>query len=535
MMMAAPTNNAHVSESLTQLEAAGGTTVACRVAASFTHGLDIPAIRQCLGEASRQVLETDVTNVVDGFLNGIGQDRPQQAVTKAVQEQCGHEDQVASSCQAVEIATDGLQRIDDQCAQTVAQMCTATARAVDAAKAFAGPVQGALLSQPLVQMATGVVERLLSSRNISLEGMLDVLINDHAPAAQCGSAQTPVCVSSAPDPAPAPTPVDDRDCGCDGQQSVEPAATDCAKPTPVVEEPPAATPECEEGVTLASTPTADPAPCPSTTSSSDLSDRPPVNSHPASSTSAPAPAVVDTSCAGSAQTVVAPAQACEVAQNLNANVNANFNASLNVAASVAGSAVGEFISSMDAALCPPESPSTVEYPTLEPVNNSQPECPEQPVCDEPEPKTEPEPCAEPVGPEPECADNTEPAIAKRPEDVTGEDVPPEGFDKSKQPSVPEGAVTVPDPIEPDSVDNTGQAPAVDESVNDEPVNQVTEVPQQEVQQPAEAAPEPVTPETAPASETWTPDIWVSAGADVDMEVELATSANAVPIARSGQW
>ena len=85
------------------------------------------------------------------------------------------------------------------------------------------------------------------------------------------------------------------------------------------------------------------------------------------------------------------------------------------------------------------------------------------------------------------------------------------------------------------MDNTGQAPAVDESVNDEPVNQVTEVPQQEVQQPAEAAPEPVTPETAPASETWTPDIWVSAGVDVDMEVELATSANAVPIARSGQW
>lgn len=535
MMMAAPTNNAHVSESLTQLEAAGGATVACRVAASFTHGLDIPAIRQCLGEASRQVLETDVTDVTDGFLNGIGQDRPQQAVTKAVQEQCGHEDQVASSCQAVEIASDGLQRIDDQCAQTVAQMCTATARAVDAAKAFAGPVQGALLSQPLVQMATGVVERLLSSRNISLEGMLDVLINDHAPAAQCGSAQTPVCVSPAPDAAPAPIPVDDRDCSCDGQQNVEPAATDCAKPTPVVEKPPAATPECAESVTPASTPTADPAPSPSTTSSSDLSDRPPVNSHPASSSTAPAPVVADTSCAGSTQTVVAPAQACEVAQNINANVNANINASLNVAASVAGTVVGEFISSMDAALCPPESPSTVECPTLEPVDNTQPECPERPVCDEPEPESEPQPCAEPVSPEPDCVDNTEPACTDRPEDVTGEDVPPEGFDKSKQPSVPEGAVTVPDPIKPDSMDSTGQAPAVDESVIDEPVNQVTEVPQQEVQQPAEVAPDPVTPETAPASETWTPDIWVSAGADVDMEVELASSANAVPIARSGQW
>ena len=143
---------------------------------------------------------------------------------------------------------------------------------------------------------------------------------------------------------------------------------------------------------------------------------------------------------------------------------------------------------------------------------------------------EPEPCAEPVSPEPDCPDNSEPAGTDRPEDITGEDVPPEGFDKSKQPSVPEGAVTAPDQIEPDGVDSTAQVPAVDE-----PADQVTEIPQLEVQKPAETAPEPATPGTAPASDTWTPDIWVSAGADVDMEVELASSANAVPIARSGQW
>ena len=41
--------------------------------------------------------------------------------------------------------------------------------------------------------------------------------------------------------------------------------------------------------------------------------------------------------------------------------------------------------------------------------------------------------------------------------------------------------------------------------------------------------------TDTAGESWSPDIWVAAGSDLDVKVQMSGYAEAAVIERSGQW
>lgn len=511
-MMNAPANAQTVPQALDALEREGGYVEGARGQNCFTDGLDIPELKKCLGKESATSCDFDISTAVTGlaqvgeFLAGLGNDVPQAAVTTACAEQSSHEATVADGCDAADLATDVLQRIQDDCARTVEQLSSSAAGMAQFAKGILGSAQGAAVVAPVVASACAVAEKILSARNCSLEAVLESLIADHEPAAQPGKANEVLC-SSAPQPEcsgdkPAPTPPVVEPAPEPEKTPVAPA-TACSE-TKVPESPaepaPAPVPSPVAEPAPAPAPAPEPAPC-ANTEPAKAAVTPPQTPAP-SAPMTPPPAMT-------------PGGACDVIKT-----------GLNLAASTWQQLVG----TVDGMLCPPEPPACVEAPACaEPVANP-----------EPAPCTEPEPCAEPasteIDPATECPD-----VAK-PEPVDAGPAPEEpaesadklvGFDKSQHPSVPEGAV----PEQPIS--------EAEQSV-------LTEIPLQTDLQPENPAPaEPVPqpePDSGPpapeasldsgtdtAGESWSPDIWVAAGSDLDVKVQMSGYAEAAVIERSGQW
>ena len=511
-MMNAPANAQTVPQALDALEREGGYVEGARGQNCFTDGLDIPELKKCLGKESATSCDFDISTAVTGlaqvgeFLAGLGNDVPQAAVTTACAEQSSHEATVADGCDAADLATDVLQRIQDDCARTVEQLSSSAAGMAQFAKGILGSAQGAAVVAPVVASACAVAEKILSARNCSLEAVLESLIADHEPAAQPGKANEVLC-SSAPQPEcsgdkPAPTPPVVEPAPEPEKTPVAPA-TACSE-TKVPESPaepaPAPVPSPVAEPAPAPAPAPEPAPC-ANTEPAKAAVTPPQTPAP-SAPMTPPPAMT-------------PGGACDVIKT-----------GLNLAASTWQQLVG----TVDGMLCPPEPPACVEAPACaEPVANP-----------EPAPCTEPEPCAEPasteIDPATECPD-----VAK-PEPVDAGPAPEEpaesadklvGFDKSQHPSVPEGAV----PEQPIS--------EAEQSV-------LTEIPLQTDLQPENPAPaEPVPqpePDSGPpapeasldsgtdtAGESWSPDIWVAAGSDLDVKVQMSGYTEAAVIERSGQW
>lgn len=517
-MMNAPANAQAVPQALDALEREGGYVEGARGQNCFTDGLDIPELKKCLGKESATSCDFDISAAVAGlaqvgeFLTGLGNDAPQAAVSTACVEQSSHEATVADGCNAADIATDVLQRIQDDCARTVEQLSSSAAGMAQFAKGMLGPAQGAAVVAPVVASACAVAEKILSARNCSLEAVFESLIADHEPAAQPGKANEVLC-SSTPQPEcsgdkPAPTPPVVEPAPEPEQTPVAPA-TACpetkvpaapAEPAPAPVTPPVVEPE------PAPKPAPEPAPC-ANTEPAKAAVTPPQTQAP-SAPMTPPPAMT-------------PGGACEAIKT-----------GLNLAASTWQQLAG----TVDGMLCPPEPPACVEAPTCaEPVANPEPEpCAEPAPCAESEPSTEPAPT--------EIDSATECPEAAKPESVDAGPAPeepaepadkPVGFDKSQHPSVPEGAVS-------------------EKPISEAEQSVPTEIPlqtdlQPESPVPAEPAtqpgpdPEPPAPEasvdsgTDTAGESWSPDIWVAAGSDLDVKVQMSGYAEAAVIERSGQW
>ena len=504
------------------------------------------------------------------FLAGLGDDAPQQAVNQAGQEQQDHEGTVADGCQATDLATEAMAGLNTSCLSAVEQISTSTTGFADMVKALVGPgTKYMSIMGPIFAVTVSAIHTLLQSRNDSLGTCMDNLIKDHEPAAQPGASAAAVCKDPAPaEPAPASKP-----------EGMEPCPTVCSEAPPASPSPSSSTtsPVCPD--TSTAPPKVSAVPCDVPTQTAGTAPvaapedcPPPVNQAPPA---APAPGPVQ-------QVTVVPSSggssACPPLINPG-QAQLMINQGLHLAAG----AWQQFVGTVEGMLCPPEltpppADPPAEVPAPQPVVD---ECPPEPApkpvvdpCPEPEPKPEPvvqecppelkpEPAADPC-PEPAAEPCVEPEPDPRPEEDTVKDKPAEdkpaedkeqGFDKSKHPSVPDGAVPQPEtgktPAPTPEPEGKGTAPATVPPPAPEPPASPKPVPPAPPVAPPEPAspatpPEPPTPAPEPpqdAAPNWAPDIWVSSAASVEVEVTTAASvsaavtapAHAVTVDRSGAW
>ena len=562
-----------LNAALSNLERIGAPTGDVRSLAEFTAGLDLGSIRDYLGSSASTRLAPLAAPVVAGtmgggaaaggtfgglvgtagamgsaisgllmlgdFLAGLGDDAPKEAVNQAGWDQEEHEGHVADGCTATDLATEAMGDVQSSCVSSVEKICDSTVSFADMVKAVVGPgLKYSMVMGPVMGLAVSTIHALLHARNDSLGSCMDTLIDDHEPAAQPGASGKAVCREPAPpEPASATTP-----------GSVE-------TPPPRVEAAP-----CEVSTqTAGAAPISEPENCPPSGGHNVPSASPPSSQLPPQlppqEPSHHVPVVPSTGSVASSACppLIDPLHAQKI---------------LHQGVQLAAGAWQEFMGSVQGLLCPPE---LVSPPHAEPVAQS---CPPGPIAEDtphdcpPEPGFPPqiEPVAQECPPEQAAEDAPNDCPPEPQEEQTHSDCPPDlqtptaeptvtpeqeqqvventeqGFDKSKHPSVPEGAVPNPEPVAPEAQPSQAPSPG-DAPPAPAPLPEAASEAAPEVQSPGSAADDvpkaQVPQEDAPS---WTPDIWVSGAASLEVEVTAAstmhtpvTADQPISLERSGSW
>ena len=407
------------------------------------------------------------------MFEGIGDGAPKDAIDKAGEEQKEHLDKLCKGAEAAKSCAESAE-------QTMGSSCDAVEGIVDKVEALCltlrglkpGPECEAIL-QPILQASAAALQAILAQRNTALSCVAQQLQSDVEPAAQPGSCDTPVAKEAPPAPAPAAKPVD-----C---LAPPPPVVEAAPVQPAQAAPAPVTPVTNTVVQPAQS--APPVECPPAPQTVVSAAQCPPMAPPAAVSSSITAAITGAVGATMAMSAPAPLPAppCpplitpeQVTQTINNGMN------------MAASAWQQCLSTTAELLCPPA-------PEPQPVVDN---------CPPPEPPEPPEPPVEQV-------DNAEDCPPPEPNDCEEVTPPaePQEFDKSKHPSVPDGAMTM---------------PAQDEVAPEPPVPAPAPAPAPEPNPTPAPVPEP------PKQESWTPDIWVQASADMAFTASPAEPVNAAP-------
>lgn len=569
-------------------------------AVRMSDGMDTVAIRRGLGLGSSQGLGgrkvgkggtlSTLFGILDGigavssiaaFLQGIGDGKPQESIDAGGHEQHRHEEDVEASKKCAGQALDVIDQAHEKCAGAAESVVDKVLLFLKSGLVFGGSPQFAALLQVILRAAASFVDTLVRGRNLTVDGCLKTLCQDMEKPALPGNSDKPLHQGGESD---------EHIPGAGSKGSDE--AGECQHNTPLTKandslcEPPPvkpAEPSCPEkehsrvtvhtagGIQTAVQPPAIPPQqvpnilcghsgagsaqwhgflrllvellCPSTDGPGVHAPHPPTEP---SGVTQPPPDKVAPPCP--------PAEAeseCDQVQP-------------------------EPVGHKDE--CPEDKPKPPVTP--EPAGHKD-ECPE----DKPKPPVTPEPAghkdecpedkpktpeiSEPAGHKDDCP--TEKPSPEKPSAPPINDKAPSdgyhGFDKTQHPSYPgsageasagsghPGGVVVdnpsadksPSPVEPAPKPDPGigfeNAPGSEHTPDSKPEPAHKPGPAPEQTQKTEPAPKSVNPPAPSTPESWSPDIWVSAGvsaevqaAGSDISLELAGAAGfGVDIERSGAW
>ncbi|WP_426718710.1 hypothetical protein [Corynebacterium auriscanis] len=548
-------------------------------AVRMSDGMDTVAIRRGLGLGSPQGLGgrkvgkggtlSTLFGILDGigavssiaaFLQGIGDGKPQESIDAGGQEQHRHEEDVEASKKCAGQALDVIDQAHEKCAGAAESVVDKVLLFLKFGLVFGGSPQFAALLQVILRAAASFVDTLVRGRNLTVDGCMKTLCQDMEKPALPGNSNKPLHQGGESD---------EHIPGAGSKGSDE--AGECQHTTPLT----------KTNDSLCEPPPVKPA----------GTYNPPVQTPQPMQTPQP----VEPSCpekehsrvtvhtAGGIQTAVQPPA---IPPQQVPNILCGH--------SGAGSAQWHgFFRLLVDLLCPstdgtgvhaPHPPTEPSGVTQPPPDKVAPPCPPagaESECDrvQPEPAGHKDECPEdkpkpPVTPEPaghkdECP--TEKPSSEKPSAPPINDKAPSdgyhGFDKTQHPSYPgstgeasagsghPGGVVVDNPSADKSPSPVAPAPKPDPSLGfenapgsehtpeskPEPAHKPDPVPEQT--QKTEPAPKSVNPPAPSTPESWSPDIWVSAGVSAevqaagnDISLELAGAAEfGVDIERSGAW